>query len=70
MFADSATDLRPSNAAAEAVVYSASTGYFHAAGTTLLSGRTFTAHDDKNSPRVAIVNREFARKVFRSETRP
>ena len=31
--------------------------YFHAAGTALLSGRNFTWHDDKNSPRVAIVNR-------------
>ena len=49
---------------------SVSPGYFHAAGTTLLAGRTFTWHDDKNSPRVAIVNREFARKVFGSERGP
>jgi ABC-type antimicrobial peptide transport system permease subunit len=40
--------------------------YFHAAGTALLSGRTFTWHDDENSPRVAVVNREFARKIFGS----
>ncbi len=68
VFADSASDLRPANAAADAVVYSVSANYFHAAGTTLLSGRIFTSHDDRNSPRVAIVNREFARRVFSSET--
>ena len=34
----------------------------------MLSGRTITWHDDKNAPRVAVVNREFARKVFGSET--
>jgi MacB-like periplasmic core domain len=32
-----------------------------------VAGRTFTKTDDKNSPRVAIVNREFARKLFGSE---
>jgi ABC-type antimicrobial peptide transport system permease subunit len=34
----------------------------------LLSGRAFTWHDDKNAPRVAVINREFARKVFGSLT--
>jgi hypothetical protein len=33
----------------------------------LLAGRGFTWHDDKKSPRVAMVNREFARKMFGSE---
>jgi hypothetical protein len=32
----------------------------------LLSGRAFTWQDDKNSPRVGVVNGEFARKVFGS----
>jgi ABC-type antimicrobial peptide transport system permease subunit len=32
-----------------------------------VAGRSFTKSDDKNSPRVAIVNREFARKLFGSE---
>ena len=32
----------------------------------MLVGRAFTWHDDKNSLRVAIVNREFARKMFGS----
>lgn len=35
-----------------------------AEGTTLLSGRASTWHDDKDSPRVAVVNREFARRIF------
>jgi hypothetical protein len=40
--------------------------YFRAAGTVLLAGRTFSWHDDKNAPRVAVINRELARKVFGS----
>ncbi len=66
VFTDATTDLRPSNAAAEAVLYSISPEYFHAAGTALLSGRVFTWRDGKNEPRVAVINREFARKIFGS----
>jgi predicted permease len=65
-FAEETTDLRPSNAAAHAYTFSISPEYFHAARTALLSGRTFTWHDDKNAPPVAVVNQEFARKVFGS----
>ena len=68
VFKDSTTDMKMSNAAAETVIYSVTPGYFRAAGTALLSGRTITWHDDKNAPRVAVVNREFERKVFGSET--
>jgi predicted permease len=68
IFTDQTTDLRPSNAAANAYMYHISPDYLHAEGTTLLSGRAFTGHDDKNSPRVAVVNREFARKIFGSVT--
>ncbi|MGA9240479.1 MAG: ABC transporter permease [Silvibacterium sp.] len=68
VFKDSTTDMKVSNAAAETVIYDVSPGYFRAAGTALFAGRTFTWHDDKNAPRVAVVNREFARKVFGSET--
>ncbi len=35
-------------------MYNISPEYFHAAGTALLAGRTFTWHDDKNAPRVAV----------------
>ena len=68
VFTDKTTDLRSANAAAEATMYKVSPEYFQAAGTTVLSGRTFTWHDDKGAPRVAVVNREFARKVFGSQS--
>jgi len=66
VFSDNTSDLRPSNATADAALLNVSPDYFRAAGTALLSGRSFTWTDDKNSPRVAIVNREFARKVLAS----
>jgi predicted permease len=69
VFTERTSDLSPSNAAANAVIYSVSPDYFHAAGTTLISGRVFTSQDNKNSPRVAIVNAEFARKIFGSTTK-
>jgi predicted permease len=67
VFNDSTSDLRPSNAAADAGIFKVSPDYFHAAGTALLSGRAFTDQDDKNAPRVAIVNKEFAHRLFGSE---
>jgi len=66
VFVDGDTDLKASKAAAQTTVYDVSPGYFHAAGTTLLTGRAFTLHDDKSSPRVAIVNQQFARQLFGS----
>jgi ABC-type antimicrobial peptide transport system permease subunit len=66
VFTDEMTDLGPSNAVATPFLFSISPEYFHAAGTALESGRTFTWHDDKNAPRVAVVNQEFARKIFGS----
>jgi predicted permease len=68
VFTDKTTDLRPANAAAEAVMYNISPEYFDAARTSLLAGRTLSWHDDKHSPRVAVVNREFASKIFGSAT--
>jgi predicted permease len=66
VFTDRTTDLQPSNAAASAYTYHISPDYLHAEGTTLFAGRAFTWHDDKTSPPVAIVNREFARRIFGS----
>ncbi len=66
VFTDVTTDLRPSNAAAEPFIFSISPEYFQAAGTGLLSGRTFTRQDDENAPRVAVINQEFARRLFGS----
>jgi ABC-type antimicrobial peptide transport system permease subunit len=64
VFHDDATDLSLSNGAAEAMMYRSLPGYFQDAGTTLLAGRSFTWHDDGKAPKVAVVNREFARKMF------
>jgi len=66
IFNDSTTDLKASTSAAESIIYNISPEYFQAAGTTLIAGRAFTWSDDSKSPRVAIVNGQFARKVFGS----
>jgi ABC-type antimicrobial peptide transport system permease subunit len=66
VFKDEVTDMKTSNAAADAFQFRISSGYFHAAGTTLLTGRTLNWRDSKDAPRVAVVNAEFARKVFGS----
>lgn len=68
VFKDSTTDLKASNATADTVALNISPGYFRAAGTALLTGRIFTAHDDVHAPRVAVVNRIFAMKVFGTMT--
>ncbi|HLW54775.1 MAG TPA: ABC transporter permease [Candidatus Angelobacter sp.] len=66
VFKDQTTDLIPANAAALPSTYYISPEYLTAARTSLLAGRAFTWHDDKNAPRVGIINQEFARKVFGS----
>ncbi len=66
VFTDKTTDLRPSNAAAQAILFSISPEYLHVAGTPLLAGRDLTWNDDKNAPRVAVVNRLFASRMFGS----
>ena len=57
-------DLRASNSVLDAMFYTISPGYLHAAGTKLLAGRDFTWHDDAKAPKVAIVNQTFARTMF------
>lgn len=66
VFTDQTTDLRTSNAAANAAIFEISPEYFHAAGTTLLEGRALSWDDDKNAPPVAVINQLFARKIFGS----
>ena len=66
VFADATTDYRPTNQAADVMNYNISPGYLEAAGTTLLAGRDLTFADDKKAPNVALVNRQFAVKVFGS----
>ncbi len=66
IYNDRTTDLRPPNAAGQAILYGISPGYLAAAETSLLAGRNFTEHDDKNAPKVVVVNQEFARSFFGS----
>jgi predicted permease len=66
VYSDSTTDFRPTNIAADAMNYNISPGYLATAGTRLLAGRDLTMRDDKQAPSVAVVNREFALKVFGS----
>ena len=67
VFTDETTDLKPANAAAAtSVMYKISPDYFRAAGTALVAGRSLTWHDDKDAPRVAVVNQEFAKRIFGS----
>lgn len=66
VFTNATTDFRMSNAAADAMMYRVSPGYFSTARTTLAAGREFSWEDRKNTPEVAVVNREFAKRVFGS----
>ena len=69
VFTDKTTDLRPANAAGyrrHATASLPNTSMRRAQ--PLLAGRALSRHDDKNAPRVAVVNREFARKIFGSAT--
>jgi predicted permease len=66
IYSDSTTDFRPTNYAADAMNYDISPGYLVAAGTRLLAGRDLTLHDDSKAPKVAVVNRQFAVKLFGS----
>ena len=66
VYSDSTTDYRPTNVAADAMNYHVSPGYMGAAGTTLLAGRDLSMQDDAKAPKVALINRQFAVKVFGS----
>ena len=67
IFTDKTADLGKKNAAASSYLYHVSPQYLQAEGTALLAGRAFKSADNKNSTRVAIVNRDFADKLFGSE---
>jgi predicted permease len=66
VFKDTVTDYRSSNAAGDAMDYDTSPGYLQAAGTKLLAGRDLRLDDDKKAPTVALINKQFAVKVFGS----
>jgi predicted permease len=66
VYTDTTTDYRPTNEAADAMNYIVSAGYLQTAGTRLLAGRDLTFADDSKAPKVALINRQFALKVFGS----
>ena len=69
VFSQQTTDFRPSNRAFDAYDYDVSPGYFAAAETPLLAGRDVSFTDTAKTPAVAVVNQEFARRLFHSERR-
>ena len=66
VYSDTTTDYRPTNQIADAMNYNISPGYLQAAGSRLLAGRDLTFADDAKAPKVALVNHQFAIKVFGS----
>jgi len=67
VFSQQTADFRPSNKAFDTYFYEVSPGYLTASGTPLLAGRDVSSADTAKTPAVAIVNREFARRLFHSE---
>lgn len=67
IFAPDATQFTLDKSILQPYSLTVSPEYFNAAGTRLLSGRDFSWHDGKDTPRVAIVNASFARKMWRDE---
>jgi predicted permease len=66
VFREETSDLLPAHSTAKPYLMHVSPGYFHAAGTRVVDGRDFSWQDDKDAPRVAVVNDEFARRLFGS----
>ncbi len=64
VFAQQATDFRPASEAFDTYHYEVSPGYLAASGTPLLAGRNVSFSDTTKTPAVAIVNGEFARRLF------
>ena len=56
------------NSALAPYVFTISPGYLEAASTRLLAGREISWHDTAKSPRVAVVNQTFARKMWSEAT--
>ncbi|HKF49670.1 MAG TPA: ABC transporter permease [Terracidiphilus sp.] len=67
IYKDSTTDYKPTTRVADAMQFGASPGYFEAAQTAVLAGRSITWDDTKNKDFAAVVNQQFARVVFGSE---
>jgi len=66
VFSQQTTDFKPSNRAFDAYNYYVSPGYFAAAETPLLAGRDVSFADTAKTPPIAVVNQQFARRLFHS----
>jgi predicted permease len=66
-FSPDASDFKPSNRAFAAFNYWVSPGYFAAAGIPMLTGRDVSFASTPKTPAVAVVNREFARRLFHTD---
>jgi predicted permease len=66
VFSQQTSDFKSSNKAFDTYIFSASPGYFAAADTPLLAGRDISSTDTAQTPPVAVVNLEFARRLFHS----
>jgi predicted permease len=64
VYTDTTTTFKPTNYVVDAMNFRISPGYLGAAGTKLLAGRDLTPEDNKQAPKVALINRQFAVKVF------
>ena len=67
VYGQQTVDFRPANKAFDTYFYKVSPGYLAASGTPLLAGRDVSSSDTAKTPLVAIVNQEFARRLFHSE---
>jgi len=66
VFSPQATDFRASNKVFTTYAFDVSPGFFAAAGIPLLAGRDISFTDTAKTPVVAVVNREFAQRLFHS----
>ncbi len=64
IFAPGTVDFGTANAKFYAQYFRVSSNYFATAQTRLLAGRAFTVNDNAHAPLVAIVNRNFAKRLF------
>ncbi len=67
VYPQTTSDFRPSNSAFEAFIYDVSPGLIATTQTPLLAGRDVSFEDTSTTPPVAVVNQEFARRLFQSE---
>ena len=67
IFSQSTADFRPSNKAFTTYYFKVSPGYFTAAQTPLLEGRDVSFTDTEITPAVAVVNQEFAQRLFHTD---